>query len=226
VGLGLGAGELMMAIEAKICGLKTAAAIDAAIAGGAAYIGLVFFARSPRHLTPSEAGALSRPVAGKVGRVGLIVDADDAAIAAILADCPLDMLQLHGQESPARVVEIRGKFGLPVMKAVAIAGAADIAAARVYETVADRLLFDAKPPKELQNALPGGNAVSFDWQVLAGQQFARPWMLAGGLTVDNLAEAVRISGARSVDTSSGVEDQPGVKNLQKINEFLRISRSL
>jgi phosphoribosylanthranilate isomerase len=215
-----------MAIEAKICGMKTAAAIETAIAGGAAFIGLVFFARSPRHLTPAEAGALSRTIAGKVGRVGLIVDESDAGIAAILADCPLDMLQLHGHETPDRVAEIRARFNLPVMKAIAISTAEDIAAARAYEPVADRLLFDARPPKEMKNALPGGNAVSFDWNLLAGQRFSRPWMLAGGLTTTNLAEAVRTSGARAVDTSSGVEDLPGVKNLQKIKEFLEIAQAL
>jgi phosphoribosylanthranilate isomerase len=215
-----------MAIEAKICGMKTAAAIETAIAGGAAFIGLVFFARSPRHLTPPEAGALSRPIAGKIGRVGLIVDETDAGIAAILADCPLDMLQLHGRETPARVAEIRARFGLPVMKAISIAGTDDLTIARTYEAAADRLLFDAKPPKDMPNALPGGNAVSFDWKLLAGQRFSRPWMLAGGLTTANLAEAVRLSGARAVDTSSGVEDQPGVKNLQKIKDFLRLAEGI
>jgi phosphoribosylanthranilate isomerase len=215
-----------MAIEAKICGMKTMAAIETAITGGATFIGLVFYARSPRHLTPAEAGALSRPIAGKVGRVGLIVDESDAGIAAILAECPLDMLQLHGHETPERVGEIRARFNLPVMKAVAISTAEDIAAARVYEPVANRLLFDARPPKEMKNALPGGNAVRFDWNLLAGQRFSRPWMLAGGLTTANLAEAVKISGARAVDTSSGVEDQPGIKNLQKIKDFLLIAQAL
>ncbi|HEX9449415.1 MAG TPA: phosphoribosylanthranilate isomerase [Dongiaceae bacterium] len=215
-----------MAIDAKICGLSTVESIDAAITGGAAYIGLVFYAKSPRCLTPEAAGALSRPIAGKVIRVGLIVDATDVAIAGILATCPLDMLQLHGQESPARVAEIRTKFGLPVMKAVPLATAADLAVARRYEDIADRLLFDAKPPASLKNALPGGNAISFDWQILAGQTFARPWMLAGGLTVENLADAVRRSGATAVDTSSGVEDRPGVKNPQKIKDFLALARSL
>lgn len=215
-----------MAIEAKICGLRTPEAIETAIAGGAAFIGLVFYAKSPRYLTAEAAGALSRPVAGKVGRVGLIVDASDAEIAAILAACPLDMLQLHGKETPERVAEIRAKFGRPVMKAIAIATAEDIAGLRIYEDVADRLLFDAKPPKTMVGALPGGNAVSFDWNLLAGQTFRRPWMLAGGLTVTNLAEAVRTSGARAVDTSSGVEDRPGVKNLQKIKDFLKVARDL
>jgi phosphoribosylanthranilate isomerase len=215
-----------MAIEAKICGLTTSACVDAAIAGDATYIGFVFYAKSPRHLIPDEAGALSRPVAGKVGRVGLIVDESDENIAAILAACPLDMLQLHGHETPSRVAEIRDKFGLPVMKAIAISSAADLVTARSYETVADRLLFDAKPPASLKGALPGGNAVSFDWQILAGQTFRRPWMLAGGLTVENLATAVHVSGARAVDTSSGVEDRPGVKNPQKIKDFLALARSL
>jgi len=215
-----------MAIEAKICGLTTPEAIDTAISHGAALIGLVFFARSPRYLTPAAAGTLSRPVAGKVSRVGLIVDATDDEIAAILGDCPLDMLQLHGKETPARVAEIRAKFARPVMKALSIATAADIAGARAYEDVVDRLMFDAKPPKDMKNALPGGNAVSFDWALLAGQSFSRPWMLAGGLTAENLADAVRTSGARAVDTSSGVEDQPGVKNLQKIKDFLTVAGSL
>lgn len=215
-----------MAIEAKICGLRTPEAIETAIAGGAAFIGLVFYAKSPRYLTAEAAGALSRPVAGKVGRVGLIVDASDEEIAAILAACPLDMLQLHGKETPERVAEIRAKFGRPVMKAIAIATAEDIAGLRIYEDVADRLLFDAKPPKTMVGALPGGNAVSFDWNLLAGQAFRRPWMLAGGLTVTNLAEAVRTSGARAVDTSSGVEDRPGVKNLKKIKDFLKLARDL
>jgi len=215
-----------MAVDAKICGLSTPAAIETAIAGGAAFIGLVFFAKSPRYVTTATAGALSKPVAGKVTRVGLVVDATDDEITAILRDCPLDLLQLHGKETPERVAAIRARFGLPVMKVLSVATAEDIAGARAYEPVADRLMFDAKPPKTMVNALPGGNAVSFDWSLLAGQRFNRPWMLAGGLTAQNLAEAVRISGAPAVDTSSGVEDRPGVKNLQKIKDFLTVARSL
>ena len=215
-----------MALEAKICGLKTPETIETAIEHGAKLVGLVFFAKSPRYVTPVIAGALSRPVEGRVTRVGLIVDATDDEIAAILKDCPLDMLQLHGKETPARVAEIHAKFTRPVMKALSIATADDIAGARAYEDVVDRLMFDAKPPKTMVNALPGGNAISFDWSLLAGQRFAKPWMLAGGLTAENLAEAVQTSGARAVDTSSGVEDQPGVKNLQKIKDFLRIARDL
>jgi len=215
-----------MAVDAKICGLSTPEAIETAIAGGAGFIGLVFYPKSPRYVTPDAAGALSKPVEGKVTRVGLIVDATDDEITAILKDCPLDLLQLHGKETPERVAAIRSKFGLPVMKVLSVATAEDIAGARSYEAVADRLMFDAKPPKAMVNALPGGNAVSFDWSLLAGQSFRKPWMLAGGLTAENLAEAVRISGAPAVDTSSGVEDRPGVKNLQKIKDFLTVARSL
>lgn len=215
-----------MAIDAKICGLSTPESVATAIEHGAKLIGLNFFAKSPRSVTPAVAGALSRPVEGRVTRVGLIVDASDDEIAAILADCPLDMLQLHGKETPERVAAIRAKFALPVMKVLSVAAAADIAGARAYEDVADRLLFDAKPPKTMANALPGGNAISFDWALLAGQSFKKPWMLAGGLTAENLAEAVQTSGARAVDTASGVEDRPGVKNLQKIKDFLGVARSL
>ncbi|MDY0882374.1 phosphoribosylanthranilate isomerase [Dongia soli] len=215
-----------MAFEAKICGLTTPAAVETAIGHGASHIGLVFFAKSPRNITAEAAGELSRLAAGKVIRTGLMVDASDEQIAAILAACPLDLLQLHGKETPERVAEIRQRFGLPVMKALQIGEAGDLAQARAYEKVADRLLFDAKPPASKTDALPGGNAVSFDWSLLAGQQFGIPWMLAGGLTADNLAEAVRASGARAADTSSGVEDRPGEKNLQKIKDFLRVAEGL
>ena len=161
-----------------------------------------------------------------VAKVGLVVDAGDDEIAAILKLAPLDLLQLHGKETPERVAAVKGRFGLPVMKVLSVAGAADIAEARAYEDVADRLMFDAKPPKSMTNALPGGNAISFDWDLLAGQTFRRPWMLAGGLNAGNLAEAVTATGARAVDTASGVEDRPGEKNLNKIKEFLAIARSL
>jgi phosphoribosylanthranilate isomerase len=215
-----------MAFEAKICGLTTPEAVETAIDHGASHIGLVFFAKSPRNIAPEAAGRLSRLAAGRVVRTGLIVDESDERIAAILEACPLDLLQLHGQETPERVAEIRRKFGLPVMKVLQIGTAEDLARASSYESVADRLLFDAKPPASKADALPGGNAVSFDWSLLAGRHFGLPWMLAGGLTADNLAEAVRASGARAADISSGVEDRPGQKNLQKIKDFLRVARGL
>lgn len=213
-------------VAAKICGLKTAETVDAAINGGAFMIGFNFFARSPRYLTPALAGELGKRVPANVAKVGLLVDAGDDEIAAILGEAPLDLLQLHGHETPDRVAAVKVRFALPVMKVVSVAEAADIAAARAYENVADRLLFDTKPPKSLANALPGGNAISFDWGLLKGETFRLPWMLAGGLHAGNLAEAVSATGTRAVDTSSGVEDRPGEKNVNKIKEFLAVARTL
>lgn len=215
-----------MTIEAKICGLRTAETVETAIGAGADFIGFVFFAKSPRYIVPNDASALSRLAAGRVTRVGLLVDASDDDVRAILAACALDLLQLHGSETPQRVAEIKSRFHLPVMKVISVSTADDIAKASLYEPVADRLMFDAKPPKTLPNALPGGNAIRFDWQLLAGRKFALPWMLAGGLTAENLGEAVRISGAKAVDTSSGVEDSPGLKNPQKIKDFLKVAKNL
>jgi len=215
-----------MAVAVKICGLKTPATVTAAVDGGAAMLGFNFYAKSPRYLTPSLAGELGKLVPAGIAKVGLVVDETDDVIAGILKDAPLDLLQLHGAESPARVADIRSRFALPVMKVISVANADDIAAARAYEAVADRLLFDAKPPKSMKGALPGGNALSFDWALLKGQHFARPWMLAGGLTTDNLAEAVARTGTRAVDTSSGVEDRPGEKNVNKIKDFLALAHTL
>ena len=215
-----------MAIEVKICGINSRPALAAAIDGGAAYVGLIFYPPSPRFVSIEQAAALSAAVPEGVTKVGLLVDADDASIASVLADVPLDMLQLHGSESPARVTEIRGGFGRPVMKAVKIESADDVAAAEVYCGAADRLLFDAKPPKGMIGALPGGNAISFDWRLLAGRRWPLPWMLSGGLDVGNVAEAVSISGAPAIDISSGVEDRPGVKNPEKIRAFLKAARVL
>ncbi|HTO83073.1 MAG TPA: phosphoribosylanthranilate isomerase [Methylomirabilota bacterium] len=209
-----------MAVRAKICGINSREALDAAVAGGASFVGFVFYPPSPRALTPAAAGELAAAVPRTVGKLGLFVDDPDERIADVLAKAPLDMLQLHGQETPARVAAIRRHFGLPVMKAVKVAGADDLAAADGYIGVADWLLFDAKPPKEMTGALPGGNALAFDWQLLAGRAWPSPWMLSGGLTPENLGEAVRISGARVVDVSSGVEAAPGQKDPAKIAAFL------
>ncbi|WP_374654969.1 phosphoribosylanthranilate isomerase [Dongia sp.] len=215
-----------MAIDVKICGLKTPAAVQAAVDGGAAMLGFNFYAKSSRCVTPSLAAALGQLVPAHIVKVGLVVDADDAAIAEILAEAKLDMLQLHGSETVARTAEVRSRFGLPVMKVISVSDAADIAAARAYESVADMLLFDAKPPKSMKNALPGGNALSFDWSLLKGQNFSKPWLLAGGLNAANVAEAVRETGAKAVDLSSGVEDRPGEKSISKIKEFLDLARTL
>jgi phosphoribosylanthranilate isomerase len=160
-----------------------------------------------------------------VRRVGLFVDATDEAIQAVLNAAPIDILQFHGQENPERVAEAKHRFGLPVMKAIAVAGPEDVLAAYRYEDAADMLLFDAKPPRRA-DALPGGNGLAFDWQLIAGHRWRRPWMLSGGLTAALLAEAVRISGATAVDVSSGVEHRPGDKDPAKIREFLAVARSL
>ena len=213
-----------MSIEVKICGVNAPAALAAAVEGGADYVGFAFYPRSPRYVTPEAAHALATQVPPRVTKVGLAVDLDDAALAAILEAVPLDLWQLHGGESPARVAQIRGRFGLPVMKVIKIAEPADVAAAEPYLRVADRLLFDAKPPKEMTEALPGGNALAFDWQLLAGKTWPIPWMLSGGLEPANVAEAARISGARAVDVSSGVEDRPGLKNPDKIRAFLAAAK--
>lgn len=213
-------------VDAKICGLGTAEAVDAAVTGGAFMIGFNFFATSPRYVAPSVAAELGKRMPARVAKVGLVVDASDDEIAAILKEASLDLMQLHGKETPERVAAVKARFGLPVMKVISVADAADITASRSYETVADRLMFDAKPPKSMANALPGGNAISFDWRLLAGQSFQRPWMLAGGLNAGNLAEAVRATGAPAVDTASGVEDRPGEKNINKIKQFLDLARTL
>ncbi len=209
-----------MSIEVKICGVNTPEALAAAVEGGADYVGFAFYLRSPRYVTPAAAHELAAQAPARVVKVGLAVDLDDAALAAILEAVPLDLWQLHGGESQARVAQIKERFGLPVMKVVRIAGPADVTAAEAYLRVADRLLFDAKPPKEMTDALPGGNALAFDWQLLAGRSWPVPWMLSGGLDPENVAEAIRVSGARTVDVSSGIEDRPGLKNPDKIRAFL------
>ncbi len=213
-----------MSVEVKICGVNAPEAVAAAVEGGADYLGFAFYLRSPRYVTPAAAHELAAQAPARVVKVGLAVDLDDAALAAILEAVPLDLWQLHGGESPARVAQIKERFGLPVMKVVRIAGPADVTAAEAYLRVADRLLFDAKPPKEMTDALPGGNALAFDWQLLAGRSWPVPWMLAGGLDPENVAEAIRVSGARTVDVSSGVEDRPGLKNPDKIRAFLAAAR--
>ena len=214
-----------MSVAAKICGLSTEEAVSAAVAGGTAYLGFVFYPPSPRAVAPGEAARLCAAVPSGVARVGLFVDAEDAVIEAALAAVPLDILQFHGSETPERVSEAKLRFDRPVMKAVAIAGVGDVLRAARYEDVADLLLFDAKPPRR-PDALPGGNGLAFDWELIADRSWGRPWMLSGGLTAELLPEAVRISGAVAVDVSSGVESRPGVKDLEKIRAFLAAARAL
>lgn len=208
----------MSHIRVKICGLRTPQDVAAVARAGAAYAGFVFFPKSPRHLTLPEArlAALSAPIG--LAKVALTVDADDATLDAIFEAVPLDILQLQGHESPDRVAEVRARYGLPVVKAIGIADEGDLPAIFEFSSVADQLLIDTKPPRGAD--LPGGNGLAFDWRLLAGRRWLRPWMLAGGLTAENVAEAVRLTGARQVDVSSSVESAPGVKDAAKIAAFV------
>ena len=199
--------------------------MTAASAGGAAYLGFVFYPPSPRGVTPQRAARLCTGVPAGITRVGLFVDADDRAIEAALTVAPIDILQFHGGETPERVAAVKRRFGLPIMKAVAITGLEDVLSAARYEDVVDILLFDAKPPQRA-DALPGGNGLVFDWALIAGRPWRALWMLSGGLTAELLPEAVRISGAAAVDVSSGVESRPGVKDLDKIRAFLAAASAL
>ncbi len=207
-----------MKIQTKICGLSTPQSVDCAVDAGAAMVGFVFFPPSPRSLSIAEAAALTARVPDHVKKVALTVNADDDLLAEISENAGIDLLQLHGSEPPERVFEVRHSFGLPVIKALPVEDTVDLMVARGYDAVVDFFLFDAKPPAHATR--PGGNAVAFDWALLKGFSLAKPWLLAGGLTPENVAEAVRISAAHMVDVSSGVEDQPGVKNLPKIRAFL------
>ena len=205
-------------IRVKICGLRTVEDVAAVAAAGAGYIGLNFFPASPRYV-PLAIGrelALAAPVG--LAKVALSVDAGNAMLDAIVDAMPLDMLQLHGHESPERVAEVRARYGLPVMKVIGVRDEGDLAELFDFSTVADQIMIDAKPPKDA--VLPGGNGVAFDWRLLVGRKWLRPWMLAGGLTPANVAEAIRLTGARQVDVSSGVETAPGVKDAERILDFV------
>jgi len=208
----------MNQIRVKICGLRTLADVQAVADAGAAYFGLNFFPKSPRYVTLSVARDLALAAPLGLAKVALTVNADDATLDAITEAMPLDMLQLHGQESPDRVAEIRTRYGLPVMKVVGVADEGDLALLFDHSTAADQLMIDAKPPKDA--VLPGGNGLPFDWRLIAGRRWLRPWMLAGGLTAQNVAEAVRLTGARQVDLASGVESAPGVKDRAMIQAFM------
>ena len=202
----------------KICGLSRPAHVAEAVAAGAAYVGFVFFPKSPRNVPAEVARDLALEVPFGVAKVGLFVDPSDAFLDEVLALVPLDLVQLHGHESPERVAEVRARAGLPVMKAVGVSTAEDLPHLDAYEAVADQILVDAKAPAGA--ALPGGNGLPFDWQLIAGRSWTRPWMLAGGLTPENVAEAVRLTGATQVDVSSGVESLPGEKDAELIRAFV------
>lgn len=211
------AGAARGAVRVKVCGLTRPADMAALVAAGAAYAGLVFYPPSPRALSPDRARAIALAAPPGLARVGLFVDPDDALIEAVLAEVPLDLLQLHGRESPERLAALRARHGLPVIKAVGVAGPEDLPTLDLYARAADMLLVDAKPPRGA--ALPGGNGLAFDWRLIAGRRWAVPWLLAGGLTPGNVAEAVRLTGAGQVDVSSGVERAPGDKDPDLIAAF-------
>ena len=208
----------------KICGLSTPEMVHVAVDAGASHIGFMFYERSPRNVTLTQATSLRALLPAPVQAVAVLVDPDDKLVDEITQTLQPDLLQLHGSETPERVAAIKTRTGLPVMKVISVADAADVAATDIYEKVADLLLFDAKPPKSMANALPGGNALSFDWSLIADAEPGLPWMLSGGLTPDNVAEAISRTGARMVDVSSGVEDAPGQKNEALIRAFVKAAQ--
>lgn len=213
-----------MSVEVKICGLSTPETVDAAVEAGTDMIGLVFFAKSPRNVTLDQAASLAARARGKAKIVTLVVDAADAELKDIAAKVDPDLIQAHGNESPERIVEIAALTGKPVIKAIRVKDASDIAAASQFSRVASLILYDAKAPETLGSSLPGGNGHAFDWGLLEGGK--RPaFMLAGGLTPENVAEAIRVTGAPVVDVSSGVESAPGIKDIGLIRKFIEAARA-
>ncbi|MBL93801.1 MAG: N-(5'-phosphoribosyl)anthranilate isomerase [Alphaproteobacteria bacterium MarineAlpha3_Bin5] len=213
----------MMAIDVKICGLKTFEAVDASSTGGAVMCGFCFYPYSPRFLEVEFAKKLTSRITKSVKKVGLVVDAEDSWLQQV-ATTGIDWWQFHGKEAPDRVAQVKERFGFPIIKAFGISNKLDLKLAREYEEVADLLLFDAKPPKSATR--PGGNARTFNWEVIQGEQWKCPWAIAGGLNISNLNSAINVSGARMVDVSSGVEDGTGEKSSKKIREFLTTAKSL
>ncbi|MEP1537165.1 MAG: phosphoribosylanthranilate isomerase [Paracoccaceae bacterium] len=209
-------------VSVKICGIKELAHLDVLAKAGARYVGFVFFEKSPRFVSLDAARSLSLATPTGIAKVALVVNADDAQLDTLASTVPLDMLQLHGTETPERVAEIKARYGLPVMKAVGVADADDVAALDRYAKVADQLLVDAKPPKHSE--LPGGNGLAFDWKLIAGRRWSVPWMLAGGLVPDNVGEAIKLTGARQIDVSTGVESAPGEKDPNLIKAFIAAAR--
>ena len=205
-------------VAVKICGVTQPNDVHAVAQAGAVYCGFVFFPKSPRNVSFQQAAAMAVEAPIGLAKVALTVNADDAFLDALTAAVPLDMLQLHGNETPERVTQVKARYGLPVMKAVGVADATDLPALDVYMKVADQILVDAKPPKDAD--LPGGNGLTFDWRLIAGRRWTVPWMLAGGLTAENVVEAITMTGARQIDLSSGVESAPGVKDAVMIDGFM------
>jgi phosphoribosylanthranilate isomerase len=212
-----------MSIQVKICGITSADAADAAMKSGAEFVGLNFFPASPRNLKPEQAAALAARMRNRSRLVVLLADARDEEIAVAVSAAKPDFLQLHGRENPERIAAVRVRFGLPVIKAISVADADDLAEVSAFEKVADMLLFDAKPP--VSASRPGGHGAAFDWQLLRGRTFARPWLLAGGLTAENVGRAIRSAEAPGVDVSSGVELAPGLKSADMIRDFVAAVRA-
>ena len=209
-------------VQVKICGISTDAGLDAAAEAGAAYVGFVFFPKSPRNIPPEDAQSLAERASGRLKRVALTVDASDSALDRIVEVVPVDMIQLHGKETPGRVAEVRRRCGLPVMKAISIRREEDLEQVAPYSDVSDQLLVDAKPTEG--DTRPGGLGVPFDWQLIADFDWPIPWMLAGGLNSGNVAEAMRLTKAERVDVSTGVEVAPGRKSAEKIRQFVAAAR--
>ena len=212
-----------MSLLVKICGLSTRETLDAALGAGADMVGFVFFPPSPRHVSFDAARELAAAVRGRARKVALTVDADDATFSAIVTALKPDILQLHGRESVARILQLKQKFGLEVMKALPVETAADLLSLPEFATVSDRILFDARPPKAATR--PGGLGTTFDWHLLEDLDLKLPFMVSGGLTADNVAEALRVTGAGGVDVSSSVERAPGIKDPQLIERFIRAARA-
>lgn len=212
-----------MTLDIKICGLSTPEAIRASIDGGASHVGFIFFAKSPRNIAPAHARELKKVVYGMAKTVAVVVDADDAFLDEIVAELSPDIIQLHGKETPERVAEVKARYGRPVMKAISISEGADLAKIEPFRGIADRFLFDAKPPKGSE--LPGGNGVSFDWRLLAALDPGIDYMLSGGLNAANIGDALRLSNPPGIDISSGVESAPGIKDTALIEEFFKAVRT-
>ena len=212
-----------MSLLVKICGLSTRETLDVALRAGADMVGFVFFPPSPRHLSLETARELGRQAKGRAAKVALTVDADDATLANIIETLQPDLLQLHGKETTARLRDIKAKFGLPVMKVIAVETSTDLAVLPGFAGVADRILFDARPPKGATR--PGGLGAVFDWRLLSKLELKLPYMVSGGLNPDNVAEAVRVTRAGGVDVSSGVESAPGIKDPEMILNFIRAARA-
>ncbi len=215
-----------MSVDVKICGLSTPETMTQAVLSGADYVGLNFYEPSPRFVTPEQAGALVRDLPANVRKVAVTVDASDELLGAIAATLNPDFIQLHGREDPTRVAQVRDTFGRPVIKAIMLRDPSDLDQIPPFDAVADMFLFDAKAPDSLENALPGGNGVAFDWSLIAELETRTPHMLSGGLTVENVALAIEQTGVGAVDVSSGVESAPGIKDVEKIRRFLIAAKTV